>query len=172
MFEYCFLCSPFMFANYLFDLCNFIKNNKSIDLIFYKRHLTLIFDVLKYFSEVKPLPEWDPLDQMRDHDFTSNYKCRDSFPAQQDKMKRRLCIYDGKDFKVPNLVFRDDSDKRNIVENLIYVLQTVKEEYSDYKAQLRDYFKSIEEMLEKIVKKQVLTDKEVLDSMAKFKDQI
>lgn len=99
LFEHCFLCSPFMFANYLFDLCSFIKNSKSIDCNFYKRHLILISDVLKCFSEEKNLPDWDPFDQMREDDFTGNYKCRDSFPAQQDKLKKKLCIYDGKDLK-------------------------------------------------------------------------
>lgn len=77
-----------------------------------------------------------------------------------------------KRFKVPDLVFRDTLGKRNIVESLIDILQAAKaEENIDYKTDLRDYFERIEEMLEKIVEKQVLTVKEVLDSMANFKNQ-
>lgn len=172
LFEYCFLCSPFMFANYLFDLCSFIKNNKSSELNFYERHLTLIVDVLRCFLEGKSPTEWDPFDQMRDADFINNYECQDSFPAQQDKMKKKLCIYDGKDFKIPDLIFRDTLGKRNIVENLTGILQVAKEENVDYKTKLRGYFESIEEMLEKIAGKQTLTGEDFLESMAKFKKQI
>ena len=172
-FEYCFLCSPFMFVNYLMDLCSFVKINK-VDLDFCIRHLNLISDVFRYFSEEKIPSDWEPLHEMDTGAFKENYKCSDSVAAQKEKLNKRIIMFEGDEVVKPaTLALRDTTGKRDVVDILIAILKSIKlVEEIDYEKNLKRFFTDINGWLETIINNQGHTGDSLSTSMAVFAKEI